>query len=592
MCGIAGIFLKKTADRPYVERVADEMQQAIFHRGPDSMGVHVADDRAFLNRRLAIVGIAGGEQPIYGPDKAAGIVYNGEVYNYRELREDLKAKGHSFSTHTDTEVVLKTFIEKGVDGFADLEGMFGLCVWDDRTGEVILARDAFGMKPLYLYEDADKFIFSSELNAILSLPDVDASLSADGMQSYLTFRYCVGEHTLFKNIRRIEPGTYVRLTKQGALHFSFADLAEIKPAPFRGSYEDAKEELHSLLLKSVKMHLIGEVPIALLLSGGVDSSVLAGILHELETDMECFNIGFDEVNEFEFSSAVADKYGFKMRNVELSAAAMEDEFESIVAGLDEPIADPAQIPLYILSREVKKSATVVLSGEGADELFCGYPQYWRSRDAVSHSASLQTFLKNSYYFLNNDQYLRQPAIKGSWNTTRKYFTGRTSFGAMSRYDFKTWVPDNLMMKADKIAMRHSLEGRFPFLNREILSFSQSLPTEFLLGADGTSKMLLKDTFGRLLPEVVLKRPKMGFTVPTATLLHHFSDLYRDSLSMLKGTEVNDMLDIPQLEASFKHFLDGRNDFALRCWTTMILVVWLAGKKRSQASFGMAQALAS
>ncbi|WP_262689851.1 asparagine synthase (glutamine-hydrolyzing) [Kordiimonas aestuarii] len=592
MCGIAGIFLKKSADRAYVDTATDIMQKAIFHRGPDSFGAHVEDDRAFLNRRLAIVGIAGGEQPIYGADKKAGIVYNGEVYNYRELREDLRGKGHAFATHTDTEVVLKNYLEKGVDSFADLEGMFGLCIWDERSDEIVLARDSFGMKPLYLYEDAEKFVFASELNAILEVPGVDASLSADGLQSYLTFRYCVGGHTLFRNIRRIEPGTYVKLSRKGAYHFSFSDLSELRPEPFAGTYEEAKEELHALLLKSVKMHLIGEVPIALLLSGGVDSSVLAGILHELGTNMECFNIGFDEVNEFEFSTAVADKYGFKMHNIELSAAAMESEFEAIVSGLDEPIADPAQIPLHILSREVKKSATVVLSGEGADELFCGYPQYWRCRDEISHSASLPTYLKNSYYFLNNNQYLKQPGGNGLWPTTRKYFAGSTTFGAMSKYDFKTWVPDNLMMKADKIAMKHSLEGRFPFLNREIMNFAQSLPTEFLLGQDGTSKRLLKDTFERLLPSKVLKRPKMGFTVPTGTLLKHFKDLYLDSISMLRDTEVDEFLELQKIEDSFTSFLNGRDDFALRCWTTMILCVWLAGKKRSQTSFGQDRAIAS
>ena len=470
MCGIAGVFLKTGADEAFVADAMSRMETSIYHRGPDSYGAHIRPDRGFLNRRLAIVDQAGGEQPIYAAEGRAGIVYNGEVYNYEALREASEARGASFGTRTDTEAVLHAYLLDGPASFERLEGMFGLCIWDDRTGEVVLARDPFGMKPLYIYEDAHLVAFASEIRAILALPGLDLSLDADGIADYFTFRYTPAPRTIYKRIRRMAPGTYVELSPKGTgPERSFADLAALPPAEVPTDFEEAAAALRDMLSRSTKAHLIGEAPIALMLSGGVDSSVLAAILNSHGVTMEAFNIGFPEVNEFAYSSAVAQRHGFKLHNIEMTPEAVVASAEDILGALDEPVADPAQFPLYKLCAEIAKYATVVLSGEGADELFGGYPQYGSHARKRTWTHLLPEFLGASYYFLDNSAYLNRSP---TWPETRRHFLGRTPLVAQSTYDFKTWVPDNLMMKADKIAMRHSLEGSLPLSHARMPGFRQ------------------------------------------------------------------------------------------------------------------------
>jgi asparagine synthase (glutamine-hydrolysing) len=333
----------------------------------------------------------------------------------------------------------------------------------------------------------------------------------------------------------------------------------------------------------VKSHLIGEVPIALLLSGGVDSSILAAILHRLDAPMACFNIGFPEVNEFAYSSAVAQKYGFPLHNIEITQDELVACFPRILAELDEPIADPAQFPLYLLCRHVRQHATVVLSGEGADELFGGYPQYLTHELPLSGRERLPHFLQSSYYFLDGDQFMRRVPVDGGWRRTVKYFRGDTVLGAMSNYDLSTWIPENLMMKADKMAMRHSLEGRFPYLNRQLVALVRSLPPKFLIAPDGEFKKILKDSFAPLLPESILKRPKMGFTVPVHLLLDKFCDLYLDALASLEKSEFAELVDLAAFRGLFERFLGNDRGEALRNWTLFVLTTWVAGRCRTPAT---------
>lgn len=577
MCGIAGVFLKRENNEQKVQQITDILQSNIEHRGPDAVGFHIEKDRGFLNRRLAIVGIKGGEQPIYTDNKELGIVYNGEVYNYKSLRESLQKNGVEFNTHTDTEVVLKHFAAYGTDSFKDLEGMFAICIWDQAEQSTYLVRDGFGMKPLYIYEDEDCLVYCSELSALIKVPELDLSLDPSGIKEYLTFRYATAPLTIFKNIRRMIPGTYLKITDNRVSEHYYKDILDIKPQNLITSFEEAKQAVHDTLLASLEKHLIGEVPIALLLSGGVDSSILAALLHELGTNMTCFNIGFDSVNEFEFSSSVADKYGFPLHNVEISTNDVLNSFDEILVALDEPIADPACFPLHLLCKEIKKTATVVLSGEGADELFAGYPQYKDFTSPMSEGDRLPSFLQNSYYFLDSHKLIKAKCEVSGWQRTKKYYVGEQSFDAMSNYDFKTWVPDNLMMKADKIAMRSSLEGRFPFLDDSMISLSRMLPDEYLISEDGITKHVLKETFREKLPKIILDRPKMGFTVPVSDLIVNFKTMYLDALEKLNGTELAEIVDFDILKDNLRRFLNGETDLALLNWTSFVLVVWIADR---------------
>lgn len=579
MCGIAGILLKRGADEALVRRTAEALQASIVHRGPDDYGVHVRPDRAFLNRRLAIVDRAGGHQPVYaGQQQRQGIVYNGEVYNYRTLRAPLEAAGIPFHTDSDTEVVLNVLATRGVAGLADLEGMFGLCYWDDDAnggeGEVILARDAFGMKPLYVYEDAQRIIFSSELSAIRALPDVRLTLSPDGVREYLTLRYVSAPHTVYREIRRVAPGHYMRLTRDGVQEYPYEDLTDYQAMPDLFSFEEAKEELHRLLSESVQAHLIGEVPIALLLSGGIDSSVLGSLLWQMGARMECFNIGFPEVNEFAYSQAIADQTGFTLHNISVTVEEMAAAVPRILAAHDEPIADPACFPLSLLCDHVKRHATVVLSGEGADELFAGYPQYGSFRQPLRFRDRYQRFMRDSVYFLDTADIAPGVSDGAAWERFQKYFVGNNTLAQMSTFDMKTWVPDNLMMKADKILMRHSLEGRFPFLYKPLLRFARRLPESFLVAPDGKGKSVLREAFAAALPESILTRPKMGFSVPVPEIMVMLREQVGDLFAASRTSDLAGILDFDRIAGKWDAFFAGDRSEAWRLWSLFVMVAWL------------------
>lgn len=574
MCGIGGVVLKRHEEEGFIRDALASMGGAIVHRGPDSEGRHITARRGFVTRRLAIVDVKGGDQPIYRRGGELGIVYNGELYNYQSLRDALEAKGLEFATKCDTEVVLASFEEAGAEAFKSFEGMFGICIWDDQSDEVIVARDPFGIKPLYLYEDDEKFVFCSELKALMGVGRMDLSVDRAGVADYLTFRYFPTERTLFRRIRRLEPGTYARLSAGRASFYSFCDLAEQQPQFANLSFEEAKEAIKPLLESTVSSHLIGEVPIALLLSGGVDSSILAATLHDLNAPLRCFNVGFPDVNEFEYSNAITSMYGFETHNVEMDSERMPLFFDEMLEALDEPLADPAQLPLHQLLKRIREHATVILSGEGADELFGGYPQYWRYDESPGPQGEFSEFLRNSYYFLDGNLFLKEEGVGDRWRMTEKYYRGQTALDSMSTYDFKTWVPQNLMMKADKITMANSLEGRFPYLSLRLYEFARSLRPTYKISEAGQAKRILKEAYRNRLPSSVLDRPKMGFTVPVEAVLKLLEEETNRSLEYAQTSEFAEILSLPDIEGLFGEFRQGNRDLALRCWTLLVFFSWL------------------
>lgn len=576
MCGLAGVIWKRRVRREEAAAAMGCFEPRLVHRGPDERGVHIGDDFAVVHRRLSIIDISSGQQPMLSEDGRVGIAYNGEVYNHVALRRELEAAGHTFTTHCDTEVVLRLFIEQGPASFDRLDGMFAIFIWDLRGSEpkYYLARDHLGTKPLYLYEDDTRIAFSSELRPLLALPDADLSLNPAGLQSYLAFRYTHAPLTFYKRIRRLEAGAYSKVQAGRIQHNRFWDLPN-RTTPLAINEPEAREQLVTLLRSSVAAQQMSEVPVGLLLSGGLDSSAIASLCGELGVRLKSFNIGFPDVNEFKYSGEMARAFNLDHVNVETSVPDIANRFQTVVEAMDEPIADAACFPLHILCDEIAKSVTVVLSGEGADEMLAGYPQYLRGMEApsVSDREHFSAFLRNSWYFTEEES-VQRVAHSSRLSRHASYFLERPLLDGMLAYDLKTWLPENLLMKADKILMSHSLEGRFPFLSKTIAEFLMSLPPHLKIGPDG-GKHVLRRAFGSRLPQSIISRPKMGFTVPIDQLVDGMRERLYGLLNQLSTSALAEHLDFAALRRVCDAHYDGSRRNGLRIWTILVLLQWFS-----------------
>ncbi len=570
MCGIGGILSLSGELTNSLDDISS-MKRAIKHRGPDDEGVASPDRyRSFFNVRLSIVDRSGGHQPIYNEDDTIGIVYNGELYNYHSLRNELIAKGHIFRTETDTEVIVHLFEEEGVDSFARLEGMFAFAIWD-REG-TYLVRDKIGIKPLYVLRDGERLLFCSEVRG-LSSAHPGLALSPEGIRDYFVFRYIRSPYTIYKNVTKLPPGHYLHVRDNRLDTVPYWDIPRKNQATETTRHSaELCEELRAVLSDSINSQLIGEVPIGLLLSGGMDSSAIAYFLHQKGVRLKTFNIGFASVNEFAYSRKIARAYGLEHYEYVFRRKEFVPYLHKYVQAIDEPIADAACIPLYKLAEEIKQHVTVVLSGEGSDELFGGYWQYEKIMKAhhKADDGAFQAFLKESGYFPENIELL---IGKGSGEDRFfPYFTDNVDLlSGMQGYDIKTWLPDDLMMKADKILMAHSLEGRFPFLDSKLLSFASRLSSELKIGNQDT-KRILRDAMRDVLPKEILARPKMGFTVPLKRILLDSKELVVDVMNSF--SPLNSYVDHVRVVRLFNDYYSGRNTDHLRIWTLFVLYFWL------------------
>lgn len=573
MCGILGVIAKN--EGVPVQENLRIIREAIAHRGPDGYGDHLQGANAFANVRLAIVDIIGGKQPMYSDDGKVGIVYNGEVYNFDALRKELEGKGFVFRTQSDTEVILRAYEAYGTESFSRFDGMFGFCLWDDRINAVYIVRDPVGIKPVYVYEDPERIIFSSELKGVLRIPNLDLSLDARGFGDYLTFRYVQAPYTFFKNIRRLEAGGYLEIKDERTVFYRYADVSYDEPYPVL-SEPEAKKRLIEILDRSVTSQMMGEVPVGVLLSGGVDSSTIAYFIHKNGFNLKTFNIGFEDINEFEYSRAVAKHLGLEHMEILMTLDDVVNRFDAVMRAIDEPIADPACIPLYFLTEELKKHVTVVLSGEGGDEMFGGYNQYKTMVGAKRPPKHpFRRFLEESYYFNDAGRFLRKrDALSVIWRH-KKYFDEQPLLNGMLAYDMKTWMPENLMMKADKILMAHSLEGRFPFLSKEVLDFaSRDIPQKYKIRS-GVTKWILKEAVRDFLPEGIIERRKMGFSVPVKEILNRMKDTVLSAYDDARGTVLDGVVSVRALRKHTDDYYAGKHTDSLKVWTHFVLVYWFS-----------------
>ena len=561
MCGICGLYNFGTGE-PAGADLLDRMCHSMRHRGPDDRGVFLQRELALGMRRLSIIDLSGGRQPMHNEDRSLTVVFNGEIYNYRELRETLTARGHTLATDSDTEVIAHLYEEHGTGCLEHLRGMFALALWDDKKQQLFVARDRLGIKPLYYHTDGRRLVFASEIKSLLQDPDVSRDVDAQALDWFLTFRYIPAPRTILSAVSKLPAGHYMTCSvAHGPRIVQYWDMDMTRPGP--ATERAAVHSLHETISEAVRIRLRADVPLGVFLSGGLDSSAITAMTSDMTPGrVKTFSVGFEgnEFNEFEYSRLVADTLDTEHHELKLEPVDFVEFFPKFVFHQDEPLADPASIPLYFIAKWAREKVTVVLSGEGADEVFGGYPRYasaWRPlamgalyrdffsrgmrrrmvepflRDALglgAAAAKLGALADNpSDYFLHFAQVFSAAHKKRLYSADMASEVDAESVASLYRdlyhrrrgadplqrmlyVDCKTWLPEDLLMKADKMTMATSLELRVPFLDHLVVQEAAAIPSHMKI-RDGNPKYILKKVVGRYLPPDIVKRPKVGFPVP-------------------------------------------------------------------------------
>lgn len=560
MCGICG-KLNFDAGVKVSPGLLKLMADTIHHRGPDDEGYYVSGPVGFGFRRLSIIDLSTGHQPLCNEDGTLWIAFNGEIYNYRELRKDLLARGHVFKTQTDTEVIVHLYEEFGASCVQQLRGMFAFAIWDDRHQRLMLARDRVGIKPLYYRLTENSIVFGSEIKAILADPEVRSEVSLEMIDRFLTFLYVPGEETLFKDVRKLAPGSFMLIERGKAQISQYWDL---EFATVERSIKSAQEELLALLEESVGLHMISDVPVGFLLSGGVDSTAMLGFaVGKTDHRLSSYTIGFTDsgvTDERPYARLAASRYGSDHHEMTISAQDFVDFLPQYVKHMEEPVCEPPAVALYYVSKLAKEFVKVLISGEGGDEAFAGYPNYrsmlWLERTkslcpplngVLSRIAGTLTRLPgahrlkkyaallnvplDSYYYsrasspfsffnvnikeLYTDEFAHLSDKRRSTAPVVDHLQKAASHSTLNKMlyvDTKTWLPDDLLIKADKITMANSVELRVPLLDHKLLEFAASLPESYKVHGF-TTKYLAKRALHNSVPREILNRKKAGFPIP-------------------------------------------------------------------------------
>jgi asparagine synthase (glutamine-hydrolysing) len=559
MCGICGVYEYRRGE-PVPETVVSSMLDTIVHRGPDDDGLLLDRDLAVGMRRLSIIDLAGGKQPISNEDGSVTVLFNGEIYNYVELAEQLRARGHRLATASDTEVIVHLYEELGDDCVHELRGMFAFALWDSRRRRLLAVRDRLGIKPLYYTLVGDRLVFASEIKSILRHPFVEAVPNLQALSNYLSLKYVPAPQTMFEGIEALPPGCLLVCDSDGVSTRRYWDLSFARAGADGRSEESYAEELDAILRESVRLELRSDVPFGAFLSGGIDSSTIVALMSEfLDEPVKTFSVGFEgagaEVSELPFARMVAERYQTDHHEVIVTPRHLIDQAEKVVWHLDQPIADDACLANYLLSDLASKQVKMVLTGEGGDELFAGYARYagerfsaifrriprparsamlaasrripgfqrpkialyaWSQEDEVARLTNwFPLFNAERKAQLLSDE-LKRELVDISANYVFAEQLARTDavepLNRMLYVDTKLWLPDDLLARGDKTSMAASLEARVPLLDHKLVEFAATLPTHLKLKGL-TRKYLLRKVARRLLPREILERPKKGFPMP-------------------------------------------------------------------------------
>jgi asparagine synthase (glutamine-hydrolysing) len=543
MCGISGIF-HFDRQQPVDGYALRSMRDSIRHRGPDDTGEYVNGRVGLGFNRLSIIDLSGGHQPMCNEDGTTWIVFNGEIYNYRDLRSELASRGHKFQTSSDTETIIHAWEEYGEDCVLKLRGMFAFAIWDARREVMFCARDRLGIKPFYYSADHARFAFASEIKSLIQLPGLSCEVDPAAVGEFLARRYVVAPNTMLRGVRKLEPGHAILVTADG---YQVTRYWEVRFTPeARISEIEALKRLDHLLQQCVRMHLIADVPVGAFLSGGLDSSCVVALMARLGTIVKTFSIGYNSSeSELRYARIVADHFHTEHHELFLDPFTFREVLPKIVWQMDEPVGDVAAIPLYFLAEFARRSVTVALSGEGSDEIFAGYQVYTRMLDFENYNrlpfarilgkftsrCAPDNKLRKYIEMLGQPLERRYGGVGGLFSRRQaaslspieetpldgvldayRRCERLDALDRMSYVDTTTWLPDDLLVKADRMTMANSLELRVPFLDHELVEFATSLPASLKLNRR-RGKYLLRKWCEPVLPSTILNRPKAGFPVP-------------------------------------------------------------------------------
>ena len=607
MCGIVG-FTGRRADR---EEILKAMMDAIAHRGPDGAGSYFGDGVALGHRRLSIIDIEGGRQPMFNEDKRLAVVFNGEIYNFMELRAQLQAAGHTFaSDHSDTEVLLHGYEEWGEGMLEKLRGMFAFAIWDEADQSLFCARDPFGIKPFYYYTNAEgELLFGSEIKSFLPHPGFVKELNEERLPEYLSIEYIPNAETMFKNVYKL-PGAHRFTFKDGKLTVSrYYDIAY--HVDHSKTLEDWKKAIADTFAESVRVHQIADVEVGCFLSSGVDSSFVVNEVAKGTPHVKSFSVGYEEekYSELPYAQAFSKEIGVPSIANKVNADEFFEANQTIQWYLDEPMPNPSEVPLYFLTKNAARYVKVVLSGEGADELFGGYPLYcaahhfeeygkiprplrkgagavakalpeFKGRHFLMRGAQepWQRCMRANYVFASpaeRDKYLKKDYhAKAPEEYFKPYFDHVKDLDEPTQLqwvDIHTWMLYDILLKADRMSMANSLELRVPFLDREMLELALSIPVEYRSSKSET-KIALRAAALEQLPESVARRRKLGFPVPLNDWLRQ-DKYYNMVREKFEGPVAEKFFNVPELLKLLDAHKAGKNGGMTQIWSFYSFILW-------------------
>lgn len=597
MCGIVG-FIDKSKDK---KKIIKDMADLIIHRGPDSDGYYVDDNIALGFRRLSIIDLGTGSQPIFNEEKDKVIIFNGEIYNYQIIKEDLLDKGHKFTTKTDTEVILHGYEEYGEKILNKLRGMFSFVIYDIKTKELFGARDFFGIKPFYYYIDDDVFMFGSEIKSFLGNPNFKKEFNKEMLPLYLSFQYSALEDSFFKNVYKLKPGCYFKY-RDGKFKLEKYYNLELEPYEDR-SFDDFKDGIRDLLNDSVEAHKVSDVEVGSFLSSGVDSSLIATISSVNKT----FTVGWDNNNysEIDYAKDLSKKIKVKNISKKISKSEYFEKFPMIQYYMDEPLADPSAIALYFVAEIASKHVKVCLSGEGADEIFGGYNIYqepftvswyykipfpirkfigvlatpFRNHSGfnflIRRGKKIEDrYIGNAFIFdtYEIDKVLNHKSNKKYTDLTKPYYKHCKNYDdvmKMQYIDFNFWLVGDILLKADKMSMANSLEVRVPYLDRVLVDYARHLPTQYKVN-EKVTKYAFREVAKEVLDKKVANKKKLGFPVPIRVWLRE-----EDTYNLVKNTflEGSEFFNTKYLIKLLDDHKNEKRDNSRKIWTIYTFLVW-------------------
>lgn len=597
MCGICGI-IRKGDNKDIIKKMNDR----IMHRGPDGEGYYIDGDVAFGHRRLSIIDLSTGDQPIYNEDNSVVTVYNGEIYNYVELRSELESLGHEFKTKSDTEVLVHGYEEWHTDLPKHLRGMFAFAIYDKNRNEIFLARDNFGIKPLYYANMNDSFMFASEIKSFLDVPDFKKEFNEDILETYLEFSFVPTNETFFKGVYRLDAGCSL-LYKDEDIKINKYFKLDFKEDTM--SFTDAVKNISDVMEDSVKRHLIADVEVGSFLSSGIDSSYIVSLAKPNKT----YTVGYEnkKYDEINYAKDLADKLGIKNESKIIKKDEYLDAIPKIMYHLDEPTSDPAAISLYFVAKLASRDLKVVLSGEGADEFFGGYNYYREEvdykfynkipfciRHVIGKVAGLFPEVRGFNFLVRRGEKLENSYIGVNRNFSEKMarkvlrknyelkaidvtkdvyneFKDYSNIDKMQAIDINFWLMKDILLKADRMTMASSIEGRVPFIDKEVFSVASKLPFDYKVTKENT-KVALREAARKVIPTDAYKKKKLGFPVPIREWIKD-GEFKEDIEKTINSDVANKYFNVKFLNKLFNEHLSGKKDNYRKIWTVYTFIKW-------------------